>query len=219
MQTLEFESTNNSLFKVLCIGAHCDDIEIGCGGTILQLLHNLKNVEIFWVVLSSDRLRAKEARHSSSKFLQSAQRATVDVKEFRNGYFPYNGGEIKDYFEVLKNKFQPDLIFSHYRNDLHQDHRVVSDLTWNTFRNHMILEYEIPKYDGDMGSPNLFVPLDRLVCMSKIRIIMQSFESQKEKLWFNEDTFISALRIRGIECNSFHGFAEAYYSRKAVLKL
>lgn len=202
---------------MLCIGAHCDDIEIGCGGTILRLLRDLKDVNVFWVVLSSDDARGEEARNSASEILRGAGETTVEIKEFRNGFFPYIGEEIKEYFEELKGKINPDLIFTHYRHDLHQDHQVVSELTWNTFRNHMILEYEIPKYDGDVGSPNLFVPLDRGICAEKIGIILRSFRSQREKKWFTEDLFLSILRIRGMECNSRFGFAEGFYCRKVTL--
>lgn len=215
--TLEFTSGRPPPFRILCFGAHCDDIEIGCGGTILRLLREMKDVSVSWVVLCSDDFRAEEARNSASRFLQGASGKTVEVKEFRNGFFPYNGAEIKDYFEGLKGKINPDLIFTHYRQDLHQDHRVVSELTWNTFRNHMILEYEIPKYDGDAGSPNLFVPLDRGTCAEKIEIILRSFRSQREKKWFTEDLFLSIMRIRGMECNSRDGFAEGFYCRKASL--
>jgi LmbE family N-acetylglucosaminyl deacetylase len=214
---LEFDAGRSTAIRILCLGAHCDDIEIGCGGTILRLLRELKDVRIHWVVLSSEDLRAEEAGNSASEFLRGAGESTVEVKEFRNGFFPYKGEEIKEYFEELKGNINPDLIFTHYRHDLHQDHRVVSDLTWNTFRNHMILEYEIPKYDGDVGSPNLFVPLDRGTCKSKIGIIMRSFHSQTDKRWFTEDIFLSILRIRGMECNSPHDFAEGFYCRKASL--
>ncbi len=217
MLTLEFNAGRKSPLRILCLGAHCDDIEIGCGGTILRLLRDLKDVSIFWVVLSSGDRRGEEARRSASEFLRGARETAVELKEFRNGFFPYAGGEIKEYFEALKGNIQPDLIFTHYRHDLHQDHRVVSELTWNTFRTHMILEYEIPKYDGDLGSPNLFVPLDRGVCAAKIEIIMRAFPSQREKKWFTEDLFLSMMRIRGMECNSPDNLAEAFYCRKATL--
>ena len=217
MLGLEFNARRSSPFRILCLGAHCDDIEIGCGGTILRLLRDYKAVNVFWVVLNSDDQRGEESRNSASEFLRGAGDTTVEVKEFRNGFFPYSGEKLKEYFEVLKGKIDPDLIFTHFRRDLHQDHRVVSELTWNTFRNHMILEYEIPKYDGDMGSPNLFVPLDRGTCAEKIEIIMRSFPSQREKKWFTEDLFLSIMRIRGMECNSPHGFAEGFYCRKASL--
>jgi len=203
--------------QVLCLGAHSDDIEIGCGGTILNLLAGGTEVECHWVVLSSDAQREKEARASAAEFLKGARRSEVAVQRFRNGYFPFVGDAIKDYFEELKEKLSPDLVFTHYRDDRHQDHRVVSDLTWNTFRNHVVLEYEIPKYDGDLGSPNLFVPLGEAECREKIRILRASFTSQRDKHWFDEDTFRALMRLRGMEscAPSFH--AEAFYARKVVL--
>jgi LmbE family N-acetylglucosaminyl deacetylase len=203
--------------QVLCLGAHSDDIEIGCGGTILELLSGRSDVHCHWVVLSSDDQREKEARDSAAAFLKSAGRSEVVVQRFRNGYFPFVGDEIKDYFEELKAKLSPDLVFTHYRDDRHQDHRMVSDLTWNTFRNHLILEYEIPKYDGDLGSPNLFVPLAESTCREKIRILETAFTSQRDKHWFDEDTFRALMRLRGMEscAPSFH--AEAFYMRKIVL--
>jgi LmbE family N-acetylglucosaminyl deacetylase len=219
MIKLKFDLPQGRPISILCLGAHCDDIEIGCGGTVLQMLRNRKEVNLLWVVLSSEEGRAEEARDSASQFLRGARQKEIEVKDFPNSLFPYNGEKIKVYFESLKKKFQPDLIFTHYRHDLHQDHRVVSELTWNTFRNHMILEYEIPKYDGDMGSPNAFFPLDRHVCAEKIEMILRSFKSQSEKQWFTEDLFLSIMRIRGMECNSQHGLAEGFYCRKAPLEL
>jgi LmbE family N-acetylglucosaminyl deacetylase len=215
MLNLHLNRNKDRPLQILCIGAHCDDIEIGCGGTILRLVRDLKDVSVFWVVLSSDEARAQEARNSASEFLLGCRQTTVEVKEFQNGFFPYCGAVVKDYFEELKGKFEPDLIFTHYRHDLHQDHRVASELTWNTFRNHFIMEYEIPKYDGDMGCPNFFASLDGDDCKKKIEIIMRFFKSQAEKHWFSEDVFLSLMRIRGMECNSERGFAEGFYCRKA----
>jgi LmbE family N-acetylglucosaminyl deacetylase len=202
---------------VLCLGAHSDDIEIGCGGTILRLLEGATEIECHWVVLSSDAQREKEARASAGAFLKGARRREIAVHQFRNGYFPFVGDAIKDYFEQLKSTLSPDLVFTHTRDDRHQDHRVVSDLTWNTFRNHVILEYEIPKYDGDLGSPNLFVPLDETHCLEKLRILRESFSSQRDKHWFDDATFRALMRLRGMEscAPSFH--AEAFYVRKLVL--
>jgi LmbE family N-acetylglucosaminyl deacetylase len=203
--------------KILCLGAHCDDIEIGCGGTILKVLRANPDTIVYWVALSSDALRAEEARRSAGMFLNGVRTKKVIVKEFRNSFFPYIGLEIKEYFEKLKLEFHPDLIFTHYRNDLHQDHRLVSELTWNSFRDHFILEYEIPKYDGDLGSPNLFVHLEPSIVRDKIDYILQSFKSQKEKQWFDEDTFRAVLRVRGLESNSATKYSEAFYCRKIVL--
>jgi LmbE family N-acetylglucosaminyl deacetylase len=203
--------------RVLCLGAHCDDIEIGCGGTILSLLERYDNMIVCWVVFSSTDERAREARTSASAFLKAALEREIVVKQYRDGFFPYAGGQIKDEFETLKRTFDPDLILTHYRDDRHQDHRLISDLTWNTFRNHLILEYEIPKYDGDLGSPSFFVPLEDAICSRKIQNIVGSFRSQGHKQWFDEQTFRSILRIRGMEANSPTRYAEAFYCRKAVV--
>ena len=204
--------------KVLLLGAHCDDIEIGCGGTVLQLLAARPNVEVTWVVFASNGVREDEARRSASRFLGPAERpGSVIVQKFRDGYFPYHGAEIKECFEDLKKDVEPDLIFTHYRDDRHQDHRTVSDLTWNTWRRHLILEYEIPKYDGDLGAPNVFVPLPKAVCERKARIICDEFQSEANKGWLSEDTFLSLARLRGIECAAPERYAEAFYGRKVVL--
>ena len=204
-------------YQVLCLGAHADDIEIGCGGTILRLLAGHSNLEFHWVVFSSTPERRKEAVRSADLFLQGARKKAVVVKNFRNSFFPFVGGPIKEYFEKLKQTVAPDLIFTHYRKDLHQDHRVICDLTWNTFRDHLVLEYEIPKYDGDLGSPNCFVDLDDSHCRSKIRHLMTAFKSQREKHWFTEDTFRGLMRLRGIECSADGKYAEAFYCRKLRL--
>jgi LmbE family N-acetylglucosaminyl deacetylase len=206
-----------STYRVLCLGAHSDDIEIGCGGTILALLERHDNVVVRWIVFSSNEERAGEARASANAFLDRALEKEVVVKEFRDGFFPFLGGQIKDEFETLKREFSPDLVFTHHRDDRHQDHRLISDLTWNTFRNHLILEYEIPKYDGDLGAPNFFVPLEKSACSRKIQIIIDSFKSQSQKQWFDEETFLAILRLRGMEANSPTRYAEAFYCRKAVL--
>ncbi len=205
------------MYKVLCMGAHADDIEIGCGGTILRLLSDHSNLEFCWVVFSATPERKREARKSASAFLKGARQKTLMVKNFRNSFFPFQGSEIKEYFEELKGEISPHLIFTHYRNDLHQDHRAICELTWNTFRNHLILEYEIPKYDGDLGSPNCFVHLDDSTCRQKIRYLLSAFRSQKEKQWFGEETFRSLMRLRGIESNAPERYAEAFYCRKLVL--
>ena len=149
-----------SLNRVLCLGAHSDDIEIGCGGTILRLQDEHQDLEVLWVVFSAEPPRDREARRSAREFLTGARKPRIQLKKFRTSFFPYQGRAIKEFFETIKARFTPDLIFTHYRDDRHQDHRVLSDLAWNTFRNHLILEYEIPKYDGDLGIPNTFVPLD-----------------------------------------------------------
>jgi LmbE family N-acetylglucosaminyl deacetylase len=207
-----------SVFKVMCLGSHCDDIEIGCGGTILTLSEENSNVHMYWVVFSSDHQRLKEARHSADTFLERVKLKKILIKDFRDGFLPYAGSAIKEYFEELKEEFTPDLIFTHYRHDLHQDHRFISELTWNTFRNHLILEYEVPKYDGDLGSPNVFVQLSEPIYQTKIRYILASFGSQNEKQWFREDTFRAIMRIRGMESNAESKYAEAFYCRKMILR-
>ena len=203
--------------KLLCLGAHSDDIEIGCGGTILQLLSCRANVHVTWVVFSSPGKRESEARASAALFLQQAQEQKVVVVNFRDGFFPYQGADIKVFFEELKKDLNPDLIFTHYRDDRHQDHRTISDLTWNTWRRHLILEYEIPKYDGDLGAPNFFVPLSSEICARKIKHICEVFQSESNKAWMTEDTFQALLRLRGVECAAPSRYAEAFYSRKLVL--
>ena len=210
---------NNSELKILCLGAHSDDIEIGCGGTILSMLKKYKNSNVNWVVFSSENEREEEARISANIFLEHAASKNIHVEKFRNGFFPYIGGDIKEYFEAMKQIVSPDIIFTHYREDLHQDHRVVSELTWNTFRNHLLLEYEIPKWDGDLGRPNVFLPLNDAVCRTKVDTILSVFKSQISKHWLNEDLLYSLMRIRGMECISHTGYAESYYCRKIVVNL
>lgn len=202
---------------MLCLGAHSDDIEIGCGGTILKLISTFSDLSFYWLVFSANELRAAEARESAEAFLEGVEQKQIRIESFQDGYFPFTGAEIKNVFEDLKREFKPDLIFTHYRDDRHQDHRVISDLTWNTFRSHLILEYEIPKYDGDLGNPNLFVVLDEDMSDKKINILMRSFRSQGQKRWFEGDTFRSMLRIRGMECDAATRQAEAFYSRKSTL--
>ena len=200
--------------SVLCLGAHADDIEVGCGGTLLRMLAEHRAVSVHWVVLSALGDRADEAVAGAEMFLGDAEAKNVVVKNYRDSFFPYLGQELKEYFHELAGEGSPDLIFTHRREDLHQDHRLVSELTWCAFRDHLILEYEIPKYDGDLGQPNLFVPLDESICRRKVQSIVDTFQSQHDKPWFSEDTFWSTLRIRGVECNSSSRFAEGFYCRK-----
>jgi LmbE family N-acetylglucosaminyl deacetylase len=203
--------------KLLCLGAHSDDIEIGCGGTILQLLSHYPNLDVCWVVFSSGRQREREALASAALFLKQAKGTKkVIVKKFRDGFFPYQGTKIKEFFEEIKD-INPDLILTHYRHDRHQDHRTISDLTWNTWRRHLILEYEIPKYDGDLGSPNCFVPLKKEICARKIKYICDVFQTQSNKAWLTKDTFQAILRLRGVECAAPEKYAEAFYCRKLFL--
>jgi LmbE family N-acetylglucosaminyl deacetylase len=207
----------DSLSSVLCLGAHSDDIEIGCGGTLLKLLERYPDLAVDWVVLSAVGERAVEARHGSKRFLEGAGKSTVLLNDFRDGYFPYLGGEIKEYFDWLGATRAPDLVFTHYGQDAHQDHRLISELTWNTFRDHLVLEYEIPKYDGDLGRPNVFVPLARAEGERKVDFIIETFRTQADKHWFSEETLWAHMRLRGIECRAPGGYAEAFHGRKMLL--
>jgi LmbE family N-acetylglucosaminyl deacetylase len=216
MLKLGFSSPGRSGLTVLCLGAHGDDLELGSGGAVLRLLAEWPRTQVYWVVFSAAETRKQEAAASAERFLAGAGQKTVDLLEFRDGFFPYQGGEIKEYFEGLKGRCAPDVILTHYRKDLHQDHRLISELTWNTFRNHLILEYEIVKYDGDLGSPNFFIHLSEAVAKRKIELVLESFRSQRPKQWFDADTFFSILRIRGLESNAPEKYAEGFYCRKAV---
>jgi LmbE family N-acetylglucosaminyl deacetylase len=217
MRSLTFDGLLHDGATLLCLGAHSDDLEIGCGGTLLKLLDRHPGLRVHWVVFSSDEQRAREANESAIAFLAGAKSVEITIKAFRNGYFPYVADRIKDDFEALKRNVAPDLIFTHHENDAHQDHRLISQLTWNTFRSHLILEYEIPKYDGDLGRPNVFSCLDEASSQRKIDIIMQCFESQRDKQWFDADLFRALLRLRGMESDSPTRLAEAFYCRKLVL--
>lgn len=201
--------------SILCLGAHSDDLEIGCGGTLLHLAEMHPDASVHWIVFSSGEQRAKEATESAYRLLEPFREKRVLVLDYRTSFFPYIGVEIKEQFELLKAGNSPDIIFTHYRHDLHQDHRLISELTWNTFRDHLILEYEIPKYDGDLGSPNLFVPLSQEQAERKIRHVLTYFKTQESKHWFTEDAFSSILRIRGLESRA--KYAEAFYCRKVTL--
>lgn len=217
MQRLRLGTSDRELRRVLCIGAHCDDVEIGCGGAVLKLIRENPDAEVDWVVVSSTDTRAREARVSAERFLAGARVGNVIIKQFRDGFFPYEGAAIKAFFEELKARPAPDLIFTHTLNDRHQDHRLTSEMTWNTFRNHLILEYEIPKYDGDLGAPNLFVALDKEDCEQKVKIILDSFTSERGKYWFTAETFQALARLRGIESRADSGYAEGFYARKIVV--
>jgi LmbE family N-acetylglucosaminyl deacetylase len=205
------------LRSLLCLGAHSDDIEIGCGGTVLQLLASHPGLAVHWVVFSADGERGREARASSERFLERAGAKTVELHAFRDGFFPSEYAKIKTCFEGLKGRVRPDLVLTHTRADLHQDHRVVCELTWNTFRDPLLLEYEIPKWDGDLGAPNVFVPLEERHAREKVTILSECFASQSGKGWFDEETFVGLMRLRGVECRAPSRRAEAFYGRKVVL--
>jgi LmbE family N-acetylglucosaminyl deacetylase len=203
--------------RALAIGAHPDDIEIGCAGTILKLIEEGALSEVRWVVLSGEGERAEEARLSADALLEGLPNSEVVICDFPDGFFPYDGKRIKDFFEALKADFSPDVVLTHQRGDLHQDHRISCERTGNTFRDHLILEYEVPKYDGDMSAPNTFVPLPERLSRRKIDHLMNHFASQQSKRWFREDLFSGLLRLRGMECNSPSAHAEAFFCRKVVL--
>ncbi len=203
--------------RLLCLGAHPDDIEIGCGGSVLRLIAEQPGMSVRWVVFSGSERRRVEAQSAARHFLAGSADAEISVLDFRDGFFPSQHAEIKDAFEQMKRDYRPSLVLTHYREDLHQDHRLVAELTYNTFRDHLVWEYEIPKFDGDLGNPNLFFPLSREHCRRKVTTLLEHFPSQSERAsWFTEETFFAMLRLRGIGCNAPSGLAEAFYCRKAV---
>lgn len=216
MQTLGFQPGPTPR-RVLCLGAHCDDIEIGCGGTILALVAANPAIAIDWVVFSGTPERVMEGRAAAASLLGGTTNARVTIHGFRDGYFPADLPRIKDCFNAIAAGPAPDLVLTHYRQDLHQDHRTVGELTWQTFRNRLIWEYEIPKYDGDLGRPNVFVPVTAQQAARKIEVLMGSFRSQASKGWFSPDTFEALLRLRGIEAASPTGRAEAFHAPKTVV--
>ena len=217
MLNLSFADSGSKPLNVLCLGCHSDDIEIGCGGTILRLAQQYPNALFHWVVFSAIGVREAEALHGASLFVESASLRGPFLKSFRDGFMPFAGAEVKSVFEELKS-VAPDLVLTHYRKDAHQDHRLISELTWNTFRDHLILEYEIPKYDGDLGQPNFYVPLPDGIYEKKVRCLMEAFGSQRSKRWFQESTFLGLMRVRGMECNAQSGYAEAFHCRKVVMR-
>jgi len=216
MMPLGFRPTSGGPLRVLCMGAHSDDIEIGCGGTILRLAEEYPDCEFHWVVFNAIGVRRTEAGRAGQLFAGSRLRGAI-LKEFQDGFMPYLGAEVKAVFEKELKPIAPDLIFTHNGNDAHQDHRLISQLTWNTFRNHLILEYEVPKYDGDLGRPSVFVPLAREICETKVRYLTDVFASQCSKLWFEPEIFLALMRLRGMECATPGGYAEAFYCRKLVI--
>jgi LmbE family N-acetylglucosaminyl deacetylase len=203
--------------KVLCLGAHCDDIEIGCAGTLMTLQERHPGSTFEWVVFTREQGRAEESQRAAGMIHEGHAAANVEVLDFRMSYLPWEGAKVKDHFEKVKQRFEPSVIFTHRLDDRHQDHRLVAELTWNTFRNHLVLEYEIPKYEGDLGQPNLYVPLDENVVARKLDMLMSCFPSQRSHAWFSRDLFQAQLRLRGIECNSASRHAEAFHARKLAL--
>lgn len=201
---------------LLCLGAHCNDIEIGAGGTILRLAESHPQLEVRWVVFSGeDPERVKEARRSAGHFLAGIGKTEVSIYGFREGLLLFEGEQVKETFDELRSSFLPDLILTHH-HDYHQDHCLVSQLTWNTWRNSTILEYEIAEYDGNFGNPNLYVPLSEDHCRAKVTQLFEAFPSRTQQRWFNEDVFWSQLRLRGVECNAPSRLAEAFFVRRLV---
>jgi LmbE family N-acetylglucosaminyl deacetylase len=218
MLQFHFEALQRPM-TILLLGAHSDDIEIGCGGTVAQLAQRYPDAKIVWVTLSADTVRAAETKAAAVRLLGPRRDAVIRTEEFRGSYFPQCHADLKDYFEGLK-RHKPDLVLTHSRHDLHQDHRLTHELTWNTFRDHAILEYEIPKFDGDLGVPNVFVPLSRADMERKCDVLMECFPSQASRAaWFTRSTFEALARLRGIECNAPEGYAEAFFSRKLRVAL
>jgi LmbE family N-acetylglucosaminyl deacetylase len=198
------------------LGAHPDDIEIGCGGTILRLAAEVPELVVRWIVFSGTDLREVEARNSAAAFLENVSAKQLEVLRFRDGYFPFQGTDIKECFEAVKRDFDPSLILTHWQGDAHQDHRLLAEFTHNTFRDHLVLEYEIPKYDGDLGNPPFFVTLTRAQIRRKVETIGRHFPSQRGRSWFSDETFLAMARLRGIGCNAPEGLAEAFHVRKIV---
>jgi LmbE family N-acetylglucosaminyl deacetylase len=217
MRNLGFVRPGERL-SVLCVGAHSDDIEIGAGATILGWIERGVRLDVHWAVLSAVGPRAEEARASAEAFLANAAKAVVDLAEFKDGFFPYQGAAIKAWFEALKTRTSPDVILCHWRHDAHQDHREVSYLTWNTFRDHAILEFEIPKWDGDTQQPNVYLPASRALMEHKTKLLHEHFSSQRSKDWFNAEVFMGLGRLRGMECRAPEGFAEAFHARKLTVQ-
>jgi len=216
VRTLQLAGAGDQL-SVLCLGAHSDDIEIGAGGTLLSLIARGVRLDVRWCVLSGVGERGSEAKASAEEFLCNAESAHLEVLPFRDGFFPEQGQAIKSWFEELKKRVNPDIIFTHRRDDAHQDHRQVCQLTWNTFRDHCILEYEIPKWDGDMGQPNLYVPVSASLLRRKIDLLLSHFGSQRSKQWFDPDAFFGLARLRGMECRAPERYAEAFFARKLAV--
>ncbi len=203
--------------SVLCLGAHSDDIEIGAGAALLHWISTGAKLNIHWCVLSGIGDREAEARGSADAFLQGAEASTVEVMTFKDGFFPTEGEQIKGWFETLKTRLNPDLILTHRRDDAHQDHREVCRHTWNTFRDHLILEYEIPKWDGDLGQPNLYIPIPERILARKIELLVKHFGTQRSKHWFDEETFRGLARLRGMECRANERYAEGFFARKLIV--
>lgn len=218
MKNLQLDLCSSSTPTVLCLGAHCDDIEIGCAATVQQIARSVADVRIDWVIFSSTKERRIETEKAAERIAGPTSNLKLHFFDFRDGFLPYAGSAPKEQLRDLSIEWSPDVVFTHYSDDAHQDHRLVSEITYNVFRNHLILEYEIPKYDGDIGRPNVFIPLTKDDADEKIEILLDSFPSQANKHWFTDETFRSMLRLRGIESGRENIYAEAFYCRKLGLQ-
>lgn len=216
MQALQLARPGQPL-KVLCLGAHSDDIEIGAAGTILGWIAGGVELHVHWCVLSAVGERHAEAMSAAVSVLDKAASRKIEIGEFRDGFFPYQGSPIKSWMEELKARVHPDVVFTHRGDDAHQDHREVSRLTWNSFRDHVVLEYEIPKWDGDLGQPNVYIPMTTGILERKIELLRTCFGTQRSKDWFDAETFRGIARIRGMECRAPDRYAEAFFARKLRL--
>lgn len=217
MLKLDFARTPSKGLRLLCLGAHSDDLEIGCAGTLLQWIRGRESVEVTWVVLCAGGVRAAEARASARALLRGAKRVDIVLGDFPDAYLPADYGRVKSFFAELQGRADPDVILTHRLEDRHQDHRLVSELTWQTWRNHLVLEYEIPKYEGDLGQPNLYVPLENSAANRKVRHLLKYFGTQRSKDWFTPETFLGLMHVRGVECRAPSGTAEAFHLRKAIV--
>ncbi|HKR37548.1 MAG TPA: PIG-L deacetylase family protein [Steroidobacteraceae bacterium] len=217
MLELQLSSTPRRPLRVLCLGAHCDDIDIGCGGTLLKLLSAPRPVEVVWVSFSAPAQRAHELQASARRFLRNASEWRVITHQFRDTYFPAQYADIKAAFEPLKQLPSPDVVFTHHRADRHQDHRIVAELTWNAFRGHLVLQYEVPKYEGGLDTPNAYVALERRQVEAKIKALHASYASQRSKRWFDADVFRGLMRLRGVEAGCESGWAEGFHAEKICI--
>ena len=216
MLALALPTPPDRALRVLCLGAHCDDIEIGCGATLMRLTLE-RPVEVDCVTFCAPPQRAAESRAALSQMLRAAHALRLRFESLPDGYLPAHWAEAKQMMESLKALPAPDLVLTHERDDLHQDHRVVNELTWNTFRDHLILEYEVPKFDGGLGQPQVYAPIPSALAERKAQLLVEHHASQRPKHWFGADTFLALMRLRGLECRAPEGYAEAFHAHKLVV--
>jgi LmbE family N-acetylglucosaminyl deacetylase len=205
--------------RVLCLGAHSDDIEIGCGGTVMQWLRDGAALDVTWVVCSAPDTRRTEATRSAQALLRGAARRRIVIGDLEDSHFPSQMRELKAFCRQIRDEDKADVVFTHHVDDLHQDHRALAEVTWQTWRDHLVLEYEIPKFEGDLGRPNAFVPLEGSVARRKVDHLMRHFGTQRSKDWFRASTFEALMALRGIECRAADGMAEAFHARKVRISV